>query len=425
MRKSFRFRPKSFVDFLREDSSTNQQYAKGPSSARVRTEIHRSGRRIRRRTNFQVRSCSALPQNLHVELFFQQETILRRNPEEIRRSRVRTDGTRNALRSRTRTSRAKLPRRTKDRSTKRRKTSSSRRTFSSRFEVIFLSTNFQSILRKLDEQQNVIVQRINLHRKQLYDEKHRFQNLFDEKIVQIRKFEEKFRLEPKINEVFRFQSTPNSLNSPSIVAMNKSETNLRSTKQKVELNDEKFIEPIGIKLREKTGVQVKKSREVGRFRTLIRCAEKERPLTRYLPVRSSNFDLRCHIEAAGHRVDSKEIFLTSSSCRGFLQKISGRKLKFVNRRWFVFDRQRRSFFYFQDKNETKVRGSIDFRSIIDVYLEQFHSNRFLSASCRQSTFVVRTDSRNFYLIAPSIETMRIWVDVLITGAEGNTFACQR
>ncbi|CAF5141150.1 unnamed protein product, partial [Rotaria sp. Silwood1] len=34
----------------------------------------------------------------------------------------------------------------------------------------------------------------------------------------------------------------------------------------------------------------------------------------------------------------------------------------------------------------------------------------------------KTIERPYYLVAPTVELMRLWVDVIITGAEGNTFA---
>ena len=108
-------------------------------------------------------------------------------------------------------------------------------------------------------------------------------------------------------------------------------------------------------------------------------------MTRYLPIRSINFDLRAHIEGAGHCLDSPHLSLTSTSCRGYLQKISGIKFKIWNRRWFVFDRQTRSLLYFQDKNQTKLRGTIDFQSIVEVYVDHLQST---SLRARQATFVV-------------------------------------
>ena len=34
------------------------------------------------------------------------------------------------------------------------------------------------------------------------------------------------------------------------------------------------------------------------------------------------------------------------------------------------------------------------------------------------TFCVKTSERTYYLMAPTPEAMRIWVDVIFTGAEG-------
>ncbi len=97
----------------------------------------------------------------------------------------------------------------------------------------------------------------------------------------------------------------------------------------------------------------------------------QRPLTRYLPVRDStcpDFDLRQHIESAGHQVDTcpgSHLVLNSSTCRGYLRKMgSSRGLhgrRVWNRRWFVFDRQRRSLVYYADKAEARAKGGIYFR----------------------------------------------------------------
>lgn len=36
------------------------------------------------------------------------------------------------------------------------------------------------------------------------------------------------------------------------------------------------------------------------------------------------------------------------------------------------------------------------------------------------TFSVKTHDRIYYMVAPSPEAMRIWMDVIVTGAEGYT-----
>jgi hypothetical protein len=102
--------------------------------------------------------------------------------------------------------------------------------------------------------------------------------------------------------------------------------------------------------------------------------------------------------------------------------MGGMKFKTWNRRWFVFDRQRRSLSYYQDKNETKLRGCIYFQSILEVYIDQLQSLSLRSPEPREAIFIVKTIQRSYYLVAPTVELMRIWIDVIITGAEGNTFA---
>jgi pleckstrin homology-like domain family B len=140
-----------------------------------------------------------------------------------------------------------------------------------------------------------------------------------------------------------------------------------------------------------------------------------RPLTRYLPVRDNNFNLKQHVENSGHHlVNQPLIIIDDHSCRGYLLKM-GQKFKMWNKRWFVFDRHKRTLAYYQDKHETKIRGSIYFQSINEVYVDHM---RTIKSPQDKSTFVMKTFDRNFYLVAPSSELMRIWVDVIFTGAEG-------
>ncbi|NXI56004.1 PHLB2 protein, partial [Chloroceryle aenea] len=49
-----------------------------------------------------------------------------------------------------------------------------------------------------------------------------------------------------------------------------------------------------------------------------------RPLTRYLPIRKEDFDLRLHIESSGHSVDTcYHVILTEKMCKGYLVKMGG------------------------------------------------------------------------------------------------------
>lgn len=146
-----------------------------------------------------------------------------------------------------------------------------------------------------------------------------------------------------------------------------------------------------------------------------RYVDKHRPLTRYLPIRNAELDLRKHIETAGHQVElCPHVTITTTTCKGFLHKM-GSKLHGWSRRWFVFDRNNRTLVYYSDKNEKKVRGGAYFQAIEEVYLD--HQNTIKSPN-PHLTFIVKTHERSYHLMAPSAEAMRIWVDVIFTGAEG-------
>ncbi|XP_066495349.1 pleckstrin homology-like domain family B member 1 isoform X12 [Tiliqua scincoides] len=98
-----------------------------------------------------------------------------------------------------------------------------------------------------------------------------------------------------------------------------------------------------------------------------------RPLTRYLPIRKEDFDLRSHIESSGHSVDTcSHIILSEKMCRGYLVKMGG-KIKSWKKRWFVFDRLRRTLSYYADKHETKLKGLIYFQAIEEVYYDHLRS----------------------------------------------------
>ncbi|XP_046400816.1 pleckstrin homology-like domain family B member 1 isoform X2 [Ischnura elegans] len=173
----------------------------------------------------------------------------------------------------------------------------------------------------------------------------------------------------------------------------------------------------------------------------------QRPLTRYLPIRGQQLDLRAHMEWAGHQPDlCPHIHLSATVCRGYLLKapasvsasvvrrassasasfgsgsrgstlLSGLRGGGWARRWFAFDRSARCFAYYTDSSEKKSRCVVDFEAIQDVYVD--HLNSVKSPSPRL-TFCVKTRERAFHLVAPSAEAMRIWVDVIFTGAEGYT-----
>nr|XP_061801479.1 pleckstrin homology-like domain family B member 2 [Nerophis lumbriciformis] len=153
----------------------------------------------------------------------------------------------------------------------------------------------------------------------------------------------------------------------------------------------------------------------------VKLREKQRSqsrlLTRYLPMRKDDFDLHCHIEAAGHNPDACfHLAITDKTCRGFLVKMGG-KIKTWKKRWFVFDQNRRTLTYYADKHETKMKGVIYFQAIEEVYYD--HLKNAHKSPNPSLTFSVKTHDRVYYMVAPSPEAMRIWMDVIVTGAEGH------
>uniref|UniRef100_A0A8C6XVZ1 PH domain-containing protein n=1 Tax=Naja naja TaxID=35670 RepID=A0A8C6XVZ1_NAJNA len=164
-----------------------------------------------------------------------------------------------------------------------------------------------------------------------------------------------------------------------------------------------------------------------------------RPLTRYLPIRKEDFDLRLHIESSGHSVDTcSHIILSEKLCKGYLVKMGG-KIRSWKKRWFVFDRLRHTLSYYVDKHEAKLKGLIYFQAIEEVYYDHLQcaakavlhlpflllQKRLFPPSLSMSpnpalTFCIKTHDRLYYMVAPSAEALRIWMDVIVTGAEGYT-----
>lgn len=143
-----------------------------------------------------------------------------------------------------------------------------------------------------------------------------------------------------------------------------------------------------------------------------------RPMTRYLPIRKEELDLRSHVEGAGHSVDTcYQLILSQKMCKGYLVKMGG-KIKSWKKRWFVFDRLKRTFSYYVDKHETKLKGVIYFQAIEEVYYD--HLRSAAKSPNPPLTFCVKTHDRLYFMVAPSAEAMRIWMDVIVTGAEGYT-----
>ncbi|KAJ8290238.1 hypothetical protein GJAV_G00010380 [Gymnothorax javanicus] len=133
---------------------------------------------------------------------------------------------------------------------------------------------------------------------------------------------------------------------------------------------------------------------------------------------SANFDLRAHVESLGHAVTGcLGVSLSPRRCGGFLTKRGGR-VKTWRRRWFLFDLDHRRLAYYTDHDERKLKGVIYFQAIEEVYYDHL---RTASTSPRPSlTFCVKTYERLFFLVAPSAEAMRIWMDVIVTATDEHT-----
>ncbi|XP_047647175.1 pleckstrin homology-like domain family B member 3 isoform X2 [Phacochoerus africanus] len=128
-------------------------------------------------------------------------------------------------------------------------------------------------------------------------------------------------------------------------------------------------------------------------------------------------DLRQHLERWGHNPENcPHVRVSGGCCRGPLVKMGGR-IKTWRKRWFCFDRQARRLAYYADKEETKLKGVIYFQAIEEVYYDHLRC-AFKSPNPRL-TFCVKTYERLFYMVAPSPEAMRIWMDVIVTAADEN------
>uniref|UniRef100_A0A9L0S1D3 Pleckstrin homology like domain family B member 3 n=1 Tax=Equus caballus TaxID=9796 RepID=A0A9L0S1D3_HORSE len=141
------------------------------------------------------------------------------------------------------------------------------------------------------------------------------------------------------------------------------------------------------------------------------------PTTPPHPPGPKVLDLRQHLERWGHNPENcPHVGVSGGCCRGPLVKMGGR-IKTWRKRWFCFDRQARRLAYYADKEETKLKGVIYFQAIEEVYYDHLRC-AFKSPNPRL-TFCVKTYERLFYMVAPSPEAMRIWMDVIVTAADEN------
>lgn len=101
--------------------------------------------------------------------------------------------------------------------------------------------------------------------------------------------------------------------------------------------------------------------------------------------------------------------------------------------FFHFDRHYKVFFYYKSLNQfkkvKKPSGGVYFDQIRDVYIDKARTKRPMDGSGHKAgtlirkkninrcVFVVETSGRQFILSTFIWEVMRIWVDIVFTGAE--------
>lgn len=124
-------------------------------------------------------------------------------------------------------------------------------------------------------------------------------------------------------------------------------------------------------------------------------------------------DLRSYIESVGHQVAfCPHVFIDSNSCKGYLHKMRATFQGWA-KRWFVFDRSKRTFMYFSDESQKKVKGVSFFHEIEGVFLDyEIVPRNGKPPGC---IFIVKTKDRSYTLHAESPAAARIWINVIITG----------
>lgn len=157
--------------------------------------------------------------------------------------------------------------------------------------------------------------------------------------------------------------------------------------------------------------------------------KQQRPLTLYLPSPQDDLDLVSHISNLGHDLVpyGHLVQLRPASCSGYLWKLSCNSETQWRKRFFHFDRTTKVLVYFHSMKcflkAKKPRCGVYFEEIQDVYVDHNRSLSERKISFRgknnhnRHVFVIVTSKRNFVLSSFIPEVMRIWIDVIFTGAE--------
>ena len=150
-----------------------------------------------------------------------------------------------------------------------------------------------------------------------------------------------------------------------------------------------------------------------------------------MPNESEELDLEQHLRELGHELCHRDLHVTATTCAGYLFKLCQKSDNNWRKRFFVFDRKSKAFFYFRSRSQQlKQRapqgqshvspaphrhlsaGGVAFDLIHDIYVDHTRS------SDARHVFVVSTSARHYVLAHARPEVMRIWVDALVTGARG-------
>lgn len=180
-----------------------------------------------------------------------------------------------------------------------------------------------------------------------------------------------------------------------------------------------------------------------------------RPMRRSVSYRGSRTQVKGLIHGAtglikemislGHNLDafSEQVNLTCCTCSGYLWKLCSKSHKKWKKRFFHFDRYHKKLFYYKSEDDfrkvKKPRSTITFTEIRDVCVDRTRSsqrfpelipagndskkrNSFITLLKKKPSesrfvFVVETLERKFILSTSSWELMRLWIDVIFTGAD--------
>lgn len=174
---------------------------------------------------------------------------------------------------------------------------------------------------------------------------------------------------------------------------------------------------------ENTSLEIESKEPLIIQKTIINKKSQLRPLTLYLPSPDEELNLVHHIQTLGHDLtDKPSLIITPFTCSGYLYKLCTNSESKWRKRFFHFDRKHKLFVYYRNrrgfKKMTKPSGGVYFDEIHDVYVD--HTKMKHKNNDNQSTrcvFIVGSARRQFILSTFKPELMRIWIDVIFTGAQ--------